>query len=501
MIKTNEKKGITLIALVITIIILLILAGVAISSLMGSGLFNKAIESKDKAEIAQEVEQLKLAIYAVKADYLNNNGNIYYSEIEKEIKNSYGESIKATNGIKPVYVDDNKEIEIIKSKKNNIVSKLNNEFKLSNLFMSTVFADDTNNAVYAKVTYKSNRVYYIRVDSKNESLDPDLPGKTGDIIPTEKILDDKSGEDDVGGNKTEENKTDGNNTSVDDTVGEDALAKKVRPGEYVEYIPDLADTTEILDELTDNSGSKQNTEEALVQEKDFKWIVLDVVDDQVRLISEIPTTTKVGLEGYNGYNNAVYLLDKTCKTLYNKAKYTNNVQNLKIEDIVKYMKTKPTKNTGVYSPKYSNYPSILIQEKDQTIDGVEQPDVRLDVSEQNFPIKQTKENEATSWNLNKTYWFQSMLSTGLNEGYFNIFVSNYQTYWISSRAVDANDNLAEFYVYQNTGSTLSGINLYQSSGWNNNSSVNSLRPVITLKSNVKVISGDGKLETPYKIDI
>lgn len=185
MIKTNEKKGITLIALVITIIILLILAGVAISSLMGSGLFNKAIESKDKAEIAQEVEQLKLAIYAVKADYLNNNGNIYYSEIEKEIKNSYGEYIKATNGIKPVYVDDNKEIEIIKSKKNNIVSKLNNKFKLSNLFMSTVFADDTNNAVYAKVTYKSNRVYYIRVDSKNESLDPDLPGKTGDIIPTE----------------------------------------------------------------------------------------------------------------------------------------------------------------------------------------------------------------------------------------------------------------------------------------------------------------------------
>lgn len=182
---SKDNKGITLVALVITIIILLILAGVAISSLMGSGLFNKAIESKDKAEIAQEVEQLKLAIYAVKADYLNNNGNIYYSEIEKEIKNSYGESIKATNGIKPVYVDDNKEIEIIKSKKNNIVSKLNNEFKLSNLFMSTVFADDTNNAVYAKVTYKSNRVYYIRVDSKNESLDPDLPGKTGDIIPTE----------------------------------------------------------------------------------------------------------------------------------------------------------------------------------------------------------------------------------------------------------------------------------------------------------------------------
>ena len=38
----NKQKGITLIALVITIIVLLILAGVSISSLTGSGLFGQA---------------------------------------------------------------------------------------------------------------------------------------------------------------------------------------------------------------------------------------------------------------------------------------------------------------------------------------------------------------------------------------------------------------------------------------------------------------------------
>ena len=79
--KTKEKRGITLIALVITIVILLILAGITIQALTGSGLFGKAKDSKTKSEIAQEIEQLKLAVYAVRTDYLNNEGKVYYSAI------------------------------------------------------------------------------------------------------------------------------------------------------------------------------------------------------------------------------------------------------------------------------------------------------------------------------------------------------------------------------------------------------------------------------------
>ena len=40
--KSKESKGITLVALVITIIILLILAGISISSLTNTGIFEKA---------------------------------------------------------------------------------------------------------------------------------------------------------------------------------------------------------------------------------------------------------------------------------------------------------------------------------------------------------------------------------------------------------------------------------------------------------------------------
>ena len=53
----NKNKGITLVALVITIIILLILAGVAISALTQTGLFDNAKQAKNATENAQNKEE------------------------------------------------------------------------------------------------------------------------------------------------------------------------------------------------------------------------------------------------------------------------------------------------------------------------------------------------------------------------------------------------------------------------------------------------------------
>ena len=114
----------------------------------------------------------------------------------------------------------------------------------------------------------------------------------------------------------------------------------IKVGDYISYTPDQASTDDILQELATYSGntdSTKNTTSTLTQEiykeKGLKWRVLDVKDGKVRLISDRPTTSKITLSGPKGYNNAVYLLDKTCKTLYNNSKLASNVQNLKIEDI------------------------------------------------------------------------------------------------------------------------------------------------------------------------
>ena len=60
--KFKKNKGITLIALVVTIIVLLILAGISISMLTGqNGILNRAVEAKEKTQVANEKETVNMA--------------------------------------------------------------------------------------------------------------------------------------------------------------------------------------------------------------------------------------------------------------------------------------------------------------------------------------------------------------------------------------------------------------------------------------------------------
>ena len=69
-----KEKGITLLALVITIIILLILAGITITSLTQTGLFSKAQEAKQKTEEKAEEENTTLNEYEKWIAKYENNG-------------------------------------------------------------------------------------------------------------------------------------------------------------------------------------------------------------------------------------------------------------------------------------------------------------------------------------------------------------------------------------------------------------------------------------------
>ncbi|MGN1299590.1 MAG: hypothetical protein ACI4UE_06395 [Candidatus Scatovivens sp.] len=61
--KTKAQKGITLIALIITIVVLLILAAVTIRAMQGDGIISKAEEAKAKTEQAQAEEEQRLLEY------------------------------------------------------------------------------------------------------------------------------------------------------------------------------------------------------------------------------------------------------------------------------------------------------------------------------------------------------------------------------------------------------------------------------------------------------
>ena len=106
----KENKGITLVALVITIIILLILAGISISALTNTGIFEKAKEAKEKSEAAEKQQSETLDSYEKElnkytSDNLEENIGVKF-EKNTELHDKNGAKIIVPAGFKVVNTDD-----------------------------------------------------------------------------------------------------------------------------------------------------------------------------------------------------------------------------------------------------------------------------------------------------------------------------------------------------------------------------------------------------------
>ena len=303
------------------------------------------------------------------------------------------------------------------------------------------------------------------------------------------------------------------NKYVSGTTGK-KLADVVKVGDYVSYTPDTVSNTDtkyttLISNLETYSGSTANTTSTLTQEN-LKWRVLDIQNGQVRLISETPTTSEIELKGFNGYNNAVKLLDNACNVLYNNSKLANKVQNLKIEDITDYINEKDYSkfNTEYGSTNFSTskyYPNILLKEKEQKVNGIEGN--KLGMSQQDEYIKQTEEKEADELELKYTYWEKEMDESDFtNSKYYELFIkkgeNKYKNYWISSRCLTINSDFGCYFIREVENGSLKADDLCGTSGYQS-PLLYAFRPVVTLNSNVKIDntnSGDGSTaEQAYAI--
>ena len=75
----KNKRGITLVSLVITIIILLILAGIGINALKQTNLFEQSKQAKNSMSNAQNIENNTLLSYESMINDVANTGKIYNS--------------------------------------------------------------------------------------------------------------------------------------------------------------------------------------------------------------------------------------------------------------------------------------------------------------------------------------------------------------------------------------------------------------------------------------
>ena len=106
----KNKKGITLVALVVTIVILLILAGISISTLTNTGIFEKARDAREKSEVAEKQQSETLDSYEKElnkytSDNLEENIGVKF-EKNTELHDKNGAKIIVPAGFKVANTDD-----------------------------------------------------------------------------------------------------------------------------------------------------------------------------------------------------------------------------------------------------------------------------------------------------------------------------------------------------------------------------------------------------------
>ena len=170
--KNKKERGITLIALVVTIIVLIILAGISINLIFGTnGIINKAKDAKIKTDIASIKENIQMEILGKQAE---NNGNISDDSL-KEILEKYGtlsEEEKLTD-------------------KTLTTTKGNYEIKVSDIFNGTTVKDDIDRPTFTTVAnapdisgFNKDNTYYVSWDLTNSPYQIDEATNLNGIAPS-----------------------------------------------------------------------------------------------------------------------------------------------------------------------------------------------------------------------------------------------------------------------------------------------------------------------------
>lgn len=539
----KSKKAITLISLIITIVLMIIIAGTTV------GISLNRFKTNNLKKMYNDIVLLndKIENYYIKfggLPVLRDNNNIInynYSELnfEKNTSDNQNYYIIDLNSMENIKLNYGKEgyehpnesddVYIINEKTHIIYYVKGIEDSTGKIHHSLNLNEIINNNTVGPTKPE------IRILSKNdENMEIEIiPGK--DSISGVQKTEYKVKSTDIENNVTETQNTEiserivigdlsinkaheitatttaNSGATSENTLKINELIEKLDIGDYVNYsahIPNvtLTSNSQIIQDLTTYSGNTdatQNTESTITQEKNMGWRVLDVKKGKLRLISATPTTSNISLYGYNGYNNCVYLLDEVCDTLYSSNK--GKAQNLKIEDIEekidkeKFNYTQYSTSDHTSGPQYGKiaeyaanlyYPNIYPFETGCKAVSELNNNGTLGLSGQsNLIVGRSLANPKLI--MTRTHWYNSnqMVETDfVNYRYYNLYMNDdsiYPHYWVSSRAVKNNANHAAFSI-RFVGNCKVGAYRVFNSQDQEAGAVCVFRPVVTLLSNIEI---------------
>ena len=533
MLKKKEKqhivaneKAITLIALVVTIVILLILAGVTITMTLGqNGLFTRAREGAAAYNESEVRDDLSMLITQYTWDKASEKTD---KSLGDYLKDNGATSVKANADGTTLEVEYKGYVFTVNKDSGEItsVSKAGPRPQVSGVKVTEDSAGQGNNVEQGKIAADSGKKLYITFTSSIE-------GGTTTVSPAVPYEVSKNGN-----YKFTITGTVGRETySLEYTVTVNQYKVKTpQVGDIVSYTPDTPSTG--YDLSTAKSGYyKAQTIDGTYDPTTWKIMEVDENGNITKLLGI--GSKNVIFRGSTGYNNGVYLLNDICKSRYGNASLGATARSLTIEDIESRMNSKgiAARNayksgttqygtTRKYTGDYAQYPAIYAQEKysgvdvSDVADGTQVITGSVDTTAQSkmnpsgksgsddiyTTLPETSETTGPSkTNLTCTqtyYYFDSTPSSYFDDSNFYSMIFKTGTYfWLASRYVDcdSDDSYASFGLRIVNNSSLSGYFSFFSYGGGAFSSCYRLAPVVSLGSGIQVKSGEGTTEKPYVI--
>ena len=495
--QTKEMKGITLIALVITIVVLMILAGVSINTVLGDdGIIKKAKEAAETTKRASAEEEMNRLVLEYQ---LAKNDETLESFLQEKVTEGRIDGV-TDNGDGTITITkkvEGKDYTIT-------VKKPAAPTPSVKVGAIRVVADSTGaGSSLGEASTRKGTTLYIMIEST-------ISGGTTTVSPQVPYAVTENGTYKFTVTGTVNGTAYTKEVSVEVNQFKKSILEDIKIGDYVNYTYDTAENY-VLTSAT--CGSSSNPADGIPQTTGLKWRILNIdeANGTVDLISENPTGTSVYFSNILGYNNGPYLMNEICKAQYSNKSLGVNARSINLLDMEKHLTPEGIAARNAYSTdvKYgttktytsnTKYPSLYAGQKGAGVNAstIAQPDISKgnDPYEESKPIATTEPtNDNTSGTGNPLTVTQTFYNISINKdnyGDAGSVLSNSTAFWVASRFVDTNEAYAYFglrsaYVMTDgagaTHTYMSGDCLFRSYV-NPGTGSNRLRPVVSLSSSI-----------------
>ena len=435
-------KGITLVALVVTIVVLLILAGVSINTVLGDdGIIKKAKEAAEttkRVSAEEEMNRLVLEYQLAKSD--ENFEDFLQEKINEGRINGATDNGDGTVTISKRV--DGKDYTIT-------VKKPVAPTPSVKVGAIRVVSDSTGaGSSLGEASTRKGTTLYIMIEST-------ISGGTTTVSPQVPYAVTENGTYKFTVTGTVNGTTYTKEVSVTVNQFKNSILEdiNIKIGDSVNYTYDTASSSYTLESKYSGYSSNQT----IAQTTGLTWKVLNVdkENDTVDIISTNPTSSTVYFKNILGYNNGPYLMNEICKAQYSNKTLGVNARSINLLDMEKHLTAAgiAARNAYTNAVKYgttktytsnTKYPSLYANQKGAgpNASSISQPDITKgnDPYEESKkiattePVTDTTIEDASDNGLTTT---QTLYEIDINETNYgkaaSILISD--MYWVAARYV------------------------------------------------------------------